>query len=181
MAGRCSEADAIVVLGCRGSAALTRRLDRGIRLFREGVAPLLLLSGGGSGSLPEAEHMRPIAMIPRSHRRSNGTARTVFANSANGYWHASRMPRACRHMNSASRAYSATKPAIGSRNAEGCGTRLTSSSGSDGRSSIGRAKWSGCPNRAALARGVPEAAMLVDAVSRNTVENARQTARLLSA
>jgi uncharacterized SAM-binding protein YcdF (DUF218 family) len=93
MAGRCSRADAIVVLGCRGSAALTRRLDRGIGLFQEGVAPLLLLSGGGSGPLPESEHMR----------------------------------------------------------------------------------------RAALARGVPEAALLIDAVSRNTVENARETAQLLSA
>jgi uncharacterized SAM-binding protein YcdF (DUF218 family) len=93
MAGRCSEADAIVVLGCRGSTALTRRLDRGIGLFHDGAAPLMVLSGGGSGSLPEAEHMR----------------------------------------------------------------------------------------RAALARGVPEAALVIDPVSRSTVENARETARLLSA
>jgi uncharacterized SAM-binding protein YcdF (DUF218 family) len=93
MAGRCSEADAIVVLGCRGRAALKRRLGIGIRLFDAGVAPLLVLSGGGSGPLPEAEIMR----------------------------------------------------------------------------------------RAAIAHGVPETAMLVDTVSRNTVENARETARLLSA
>jgi uncharacterized SAM-binding protein YcdF (DUF218 family) len=92
MAARCSEADAVVVLGCRGSAAL-RRLEIGIRLFEEGAAPLLVLSGGGSGSLPEAELMR----------------------------------------------------------------------------------------RAAIADGVPETALLVDAVSRNTFENARETARLLSA
>jgi uncharacterized SAM-binding protein YcdF (DUF218 family) len=93
MAGRCSEADAIVVLGCRGPAALKRRLGIGIRLFEARAAPLLVLSGGGSGSLPEAEIMR----------------------------------------------------------------------------------------RAAIAHGVPETAMLVDTVSRNTVENARETARLLSA
>ena len=93
MAGRCSKADAIVVLGCRGPAALQRRLEIGIRLFEAGAAPLLVLSGGGSGPLPEAEIMR----------------------------------------------------------------------------------------RAAIAHGVSETAMLVDTVSRNTVENARETARLLSA
>ena len=92
MAGRCSEADAIVVLGCRGPAALKRRLGIGIRLFEAGAAPLLVLSGGGSGPLPEAEIMR----------------------------------------------------------------------------------------RAAIAHGVPPAAMLLDTGSRNTVENARETARLLS-
>jgi uncharacterized SAM-binding protein YcdF (DUF218 family) len=92
MAGRCSEADAIVVLGCRGPAAL-RRLEIGMRLFEAGAAPLLVLSGGGSGPVPEAELMR----------------------------------------------------------------------------------------RAAVAQGVPETAMLIDTVSRNTVENARETARLLSA
>src|SRR5215469_9425599 len=93
MAARCSEPDAIVVLGCRGSAALKRRLETGIRLFESGAAPLLVLSGGGSGPLPEAEAMR----------------------------------------------------------------------------------------RAAIAHGVPEAALLIDPVSRNTIENARETARLLSA
>jgi uncharacterized SAM-binding protein YcdF (DUF218 family) len=84
-------ADAIVVLGCRPSAGLTRRLDRGIHLFRAGAAPLLLLSGGGSWPVPEAEIMR----------------------------------------------------------------------------------------RMALARGVPEAALLVEPLSRDTVENAWETARLL--
>jgi uncharacterized SAM-binding protein YcdF (DUF218 family) len=91
MAGRCCKADAIVVLGCRGPAALLRRLEIGIRLYEAGTAPLLVLSGGGSGPLPEAEVMR----------------------------------------------------------------------------------------RAAVAHGVSETAMLVDAVSRNTVENARETAREL--
>jgi uncharacterized SAM-binding protein YcdF (DUF218 family) len=55
-------ADAIVVLGCRPSAGLTRRLDHGISLFRAGAAPLLLLSGGGSGPVPEAEIMRRMAL-----------------------------------------------------------------------------------------------------------------------
>src|SRR5215471_3477552 len=91
MAARCSEADAIVVLGCRGSAALTRRLDRGIQLYQVGAAPLLVLSGGNPGPIAEAEFMR----------------------------------------------------------------------------------------RAALARGVPESALLVEPASRNTLENARETARLL--
>jgi uncharacterized SAM-binding protein YcdF (DUF218 family) len=79
------------VLGCRGSTGLTKRIDRGIHLFRAGAAPLLLLSGGGSGPVPEAEIMR----------------------------------------------------------------------------------------RMALARGVPEAALLVEPRSRDTVENAWETARLL--
>jgi uncharacterized SAM-binding protein YcdF (DUF218 family) len=39
-----------------------RRLDRGIRLYREGAAPLLLLSGGGAGPVPEAEIMQQIAL-----------------------------------------------------------------------------------------------------------------------
>jgi len=93
MAGRCSRADAIVVLGCRGPAALGRRLEVGVRLFEAGAAPLLVLSGGGSGPIPEAEAMR----------------------------------------------------------------------------------------RAAIASGVSETALLTDAVSRNTFENARETARLLHA
>jgi uncharacterized SAM-binding protein YcdF (DUF218 family) len=53
-----TNADAIVVLGCRGSAGLRRRLDRGITLFQQGMAPLLVLSGGGNGPVPEAEIMR---------------------------------------------------------------------------------------------------------------------------
>src|SRR5271169_4467345 len=84
-------ADAVVVLGCRPSARLMRRVDCGIRLLQGGVAPLLLLSGGGDGPVPEAKIMR----------------------------------------------------------------------------------------RMALARGVPEAALLVEPGSRDTVENARETARLL--
>ena len=55
-------ADAVVVLGCGGTAGLARRLDYGIRLFQAGAAPLLLLSGGGAGSVPEAEIMRRMAL-----------------------------------------------------------------------------------------------------------------------
>lgn len=93
MAARSSEADAIVVLGCRGRAALNRRLERGVELFEARAARLLVLSGGGPGPVEEAELMR----------------------------------------------------------------------------------------RAALARGVPESALLVEPTSRNTFENARETARLLRA
>jgi uncharacterized SAM-binding protein YcdF (DUF218 family) len=50
------------VLGCRGAAGLTRRLDYGIRLFQAGAAPLLLLSGGGTGPVPEAEIVRRMAL-----------------------------------------------------------------------------------------------------------------------
>jgi uncharacterized SAM-binding protein YcdF (DUF218 family) len=51
-----------VVLGCPASPALIRRLECGIRLYREGAAPLLLLSGGGSGPVTEAEIMQQIAL-----------------------------------------------------------------------------------------------------------------------
>lgn len=62
-----SKADAIVVLGCRAgaegrpSAALKGRLLCGVSLYREGVAPLLLLSGGGAAAVSEAEVMRRLA------------------------------------------------------------------------------------------------------------------------
>ncbi|MGH7047982.1 MAG: YdcF family protein [Stellaceae bacterium] len=56
-------ADAIVVLGCPPSARLTRRIERGTRLWHEKRAPLLLLSGGGRGPKPEAEIMRGMALL----------------------------------------------------------------------------------------------------------------------
>ena len=87
------KADAIVVLGCGPSARLRRRVERGVRLYRERVAPVLVLSGSGRRREPEAEVMR----------------------------------------------------------------------------------------RAALAEGVPEAAVLIEPNSRDTLGNARETARLLRA
>jgi uncharacterized SAM-binding protein YcdF (DUF218 family) len=51
-----------VVLGCRPAAGLARRLDHGIRLFQAGAAPVMLLSGGGSGPVPESETMRRMAL-----------------------------------------------------------------------------------------------------------------------
>ena len=56
--GSQTKADAIVVLGCPPSARLARRIERGVWLYRRGVAPVLLLSGGGNGPVPEAEIMR---------------------------------------------------------------------------------------------------------------------------
>ena len=83
MAGRCSKADAIVVLGCRGLAAL-RRLEIGIRLFERGAAPLLVLSGGGNGPVPEAELMRRAAIahgVPRTALLTEIVSRDTFENA----------------------------------------------------------------------------------------------------
>jgi uncharacterized SAM-binding protein YcdF (DUF218 family) len=62
------QADAIVVLGCRlrpgGTIgpALGRRLARGIELFQSGAAPRLVLSGGGTGPVPEASAMQAVVL-----------------------------------------------------------------------------------------------------------------------
>jgi uncharacterized SAM-binding protein YcdF (DUF218 family) len=84
MAGRCCKADAIVVLGCRGPAALQRRLEIGIRLFERGAAPLLVLSGGGSGPTPEAELMRQAAIahrVPPTVLLTDILSRDTFENA----------------------------------------------------------------------------------------------------
>jgi uncharacterized SAM-binding protein YcdF (DUF218 family) len=39
------------------------RVDVGVRLFQAGAAPVLLLSGGGAGPVPEAEMMRHMALV----------------------------------------------------------------------------------------------------------------------
>jgi uncharacterized SAM-binding protein YcdF (DUF218 family) len=57
-----TNADAVVVLGCPTRAGLERRLEVGVGLFQNGAAPLLLLSGGGAGPVPEADIMRQIAL-----------------------------------------------------------------------------------------------------------------------
>jgi uncharacterized SAM-binding protein YcdF (DUF218 family) len=56
------QADAIVVLGCPPSPRLERRLERGVQLYRQGAAPVLLMSGGGNGPVSEAEIMRRMAL-----------------------------------------------------------------------------------------------------------------------
>ena len=84
------KADAIVVLGCRvghdgaASAALQRRVDRGARLFREGAAPLLILSRGGAGPVSEAEIMRRAALamgVPEAALVAEAKSRNTFENA----------------------------------------------------------------------------------------------------
>jgi uncharacterized SAM-binding protein YcdF (DUF218 family) len=78
------KADAIVVLGCRSSARLRRRIERGVRLYREGGAPVLLLSGGGSGPTPEAEIMRGIALargVPQAALLLEPNSRDTLGNA----------------------------------------------------------------------------------------------------
>jgi uncharacterized SAM-binding protein YcdF (DUF218 family) len=78
-------ADAVVVLGCRSPAALKRRVDLGIRRFQEGAAPLLVLSGGGRGPVPEAERMRRAALasgIPATALLIEGRSRNTSENAA---------------------------------------------------------------------------------------------------
>ena len=60
---------AIVVLGARvlptgeAAAALQRRAEKGAELYRRGVAPLLIFSGGSAGTLPsEASVARDLAV-----------------------------------------------------------------------------------------------------------------------
>lgn len=77
-------ADAVVVLGCRGAEALRRRLDCGLCLHRAGGAPLLLLSGGGAGTVPEAESMRAMALaagVPEAAILVEATSRDTVGNA----------------------------------------------------------------------------------------------------
>jgi uncharacterized SAM-binding protein YcdF (DUF218 family) len=59
---RAGLADAIVILGCGSATRLACRVERGVELFRQGAAPLLLFSGGGRGAEPEAVIMRRLAL-----------------------------------------------------------------------------------------------------------------------
>lgn len=82
-------ADVIVVLGCsvRGDAAspaLARRMDCAISLFRRGVAPRLLLSGGGGQRRPEASAMRDLALargIPAAAILTEAASRNTNENA----------------------------------------------------------------------------------------------------
>jgi uncharacterized SAM-binding protein YcdF (DUF218 family) len=78
------KADAIVVLGCKSSARRRRRVECGVRLCREGVAPVLLLSGGGSGPEPEAEIMLRIALahgVPQAALLIEARSRDTLGNA----------------------------------------------------------------------------------------------------
>ena len=84
-----AKADAIVVLGCRSPSRLGRRLTHAVALFHRGLAPMLVLSGGGRGAEPEAEIMRRAALaggvpaaallIERRSRDTLGNARETAA------------------------------------------------------------------------------------------------------
>jgi uncharacterized SAM-binding protein YcdF (DUF218 family) len=79
-----AKAHAIVVLGCRSPWRLRRRLELAIELFRQGAAPVLLLSGGGSGIEPEAEIMRRTALtcgIPAESLLVETASRDTLGNA----------------------------------------------------------------------------------------------------
>jgi uncharacterized SAM-binding protein YcdF (DUF218 family) len=83
-------ADAIVVLGCRLAAEgrpserLRRRVAHAVELYRAGAAPLLLLSGGGSGPVAEADIMRELALaagVPETAMRYERASRNTVENA----------------------------------------------------------------------------------------------------
>jgi uncharacterized SAM-binding protein YcdF (DUF218 family) len=85
-------ADAIVVLGCslfpggRPSERLRRRVALGVTLYREGAAPLLVMSGGGAGAIAEATVMRDLAReagVADAAVLLETDSRNTFENAAN--------------------------------------------------------------------------------------------------
>src|SRR5262249_46951594 len=65
-------------------AALERRMRVGISLYKAGVAPRLLLSGGGRQAIPEAEVMRQLALsagVPSSALLIEPRSRTTLENA----------------------------------------------------------------------------------------------------
>jgi uncharacterized SAM-binding protein YcdF (DUF218 family) len=85
-------AEAIVVLGCRldvqggPSERLRLRVARAIELYHAGAAPLLLLSGGGSGPVAEATIMRDLALaagIPENALLRETDSRNTVENAVN--------------------------------------------------------------------------------------------------
>jgi uncharacterized SAM-binding protein YcdF (DUF218 family) len=85
-------ADAIVVLGCRvdddglPSERMRRRMALAVELYRDGRAPLLLLSGGGLGPVTEAAAMRDLALdagIPAAALLLEPDSHNTLANAAN--------------------------------------------------------------------------------------------------
>jgi uncharacterized SAM-binding protein YcdF (DUF218 family) len=59
-------------------------LETGIRLFKAGAAPLLVLSGGGNGPMPEAESMRRTVIasgISEAAILTDPVSRNTFENA----------------------------------------------------------------------------------------------------
>ena len=86
------KADAIVVLGCqlfpggRPSERMRRRVALGVELYRDGTAPLLVLSGGGDGPIAEARAMRDLAHaagVPATALLLEPESRNTFENAGN--------------------------------------------------------------------------------------------------
>jgi uncharacterized SAM-binding protein YcdF (DUF218 family) len=85
-------AEAIVVLGCRLAAEgrpserLRRRVALAVELYRAGAAPFLVLSGGGTGSVAEAEIMRDLtraAGVPQTALLCEPDSRNTVENAIN--------------------------------------------------------------------------------------------------
>lgn len=86
-----TRADAIVVLGCRlfpggrPSERLRRRVALGVGLYRDGAAPLILMSGGGADGITEASIMRDLACdagVPETALLLEAESRNTFENAA---------------------------------------------------------------------------------------------------
>jgi uncharacterized SAM-binding protein YcdF (DUF218 family) len=84
-------ADAIVVLGCRvddagrPSERMRRRMALAVELYRDGAAPLIVLSGGGLGPVAEAAAMRDLALaagIPAAALLLEPDSRDTLANAS---------------------------------------------------------------------------------------------------
>jgi uncharacterized SAM-binding protein YcdF (DUF218 family) len=80
------------VLGCRlfaggrPSERLRRRTMLAVGLYREGAAPLLVMSGGGTGPVAEAAVMRDLAReagVPEAALLLEAESRNTFENAAN--------------------------------------------------------------------------------------------------
>jgi len=80
------------VLGCRlfpggrPSERLRRRVRLGVGLYREGAAPLIVMSGGGTGPVGEAAVMRDLAQeagVPETALLLDPESSNTFENAAN--------------------------------------------------------------------------------------------------
>ena len=80
------------MLGCRLAAddrpseRLRRRVARAVELYRAGAAPALVLSGGGTGPVSEAESMRDLALaagVPEGALLCESDSRNTVENAVN--------------------------------------------------------------------------------------------------